>query len=164
VAHRAHDRETISPSRHMEITEQYVVASSADELQSLRHAGCGRYVIAVVLQDRSQRITQSFGITTSRIVALAIEPSLSRSSRLKNGTRCPIMFDLTYSSEPVFFRGANRSSSLFPQFVSQESYGICIWRKLIRAKNGCTKSPHHRALLVLPETTWKSLVRSKRYG
>ena len=57
------------------------------------------------------------------------------------------MFDLTYSSEPVFFRRASRSSPLFPQLISQESYGICIWRKLIRAKNGCTETPQHRALL-----------------
>ena len=63
------------------------------------------------------------------------------------------MFDLTYSSEPVFFRRASRSSPLFPQLISQESYGICIWRKLIRAKNGCTETPQHRALLVLPEMT-----------
>jgi hypothetical protein len=74
------------------------------------------------------------------------------------------MFDLTYSFEPVFFRRTNRSSSLCPQLISQESYGICIWRKLIRAKNGWAKTPHHGALLVLPETTWKWLVRSKRYG
>jgi hypothetical protein len=70
------------------------------------------------------------------------------------------MFDLTYSSEPFFFRRANRSSSLCPQPIGQASYGICIWRKLIRPKNGCTKTDHDRALLVLPETTWQWLVRS----
>jgi hypothetical protein len=65
------------------------------------------------------------------------------------------MFDLTYSSESVFFRGANRSSSLYPQPISQESYGIYIWRKLIRAENGCIKTCRHGAPFVLPEMALK---------
>ena len=59
------------------------------------------------------------------------------------------MFDLTYSCEPVFFGRANRSPSLCPQPISQDSYGICVRRKLVR--DGCTEIRRHNAPLVLAD-------------
>jgi hypothetical protein len=61
------------------------------------------------------------------------------------------MFDLTYSSEPVLFRGANRSRSLYPELVSQLSYGNVSWGKLVSVGRGCTETRRHRACLMLPE-------------
>ena len=58
------------------------------------------------------------------------------------------MFDLTYSCEPVFFGRVNRSPSLCPQPISQDSYGICIWRKLVRDGTAIRR---HRAPLVLAD-------------
>jgi hypothetical protein len=59
------------------------------------------------------------------------------------------MFDLTYSCEPVFFGRVNRSPSLCPQPISQDSYGICTWRKLVC--DGCTELRSHKASLVLAD-------------
>jgi hypothetical protein len=59
------------------------------------------------------------------------------------------MFDLTYTSEPVFLGRANRSPSLCPQPISQDSYGICTRRKPVR--DGCTEIRHHKAPLVLAD-------------
>jgi hypothetical protein len=59
------------------------------------------------------------------------------------------MFDLTYSCEPVFFGRVNRSPSLCPQPISQDSYGICTWRKPVR--DGCTEIRRHRASLALAD-------------
>ena len=72
------------------------------------------------------------------------------------------MFNLTYSAEPVFFRGANRAPSLYPQPISHDCYGIYGWRKLVC--NGCSEVRNHRAPFVLLETSWKWLVRSKGIG
>lgn len=65
------------------------------------------------------------------------------------------MFDLTYSSEPVVFRGANRSPSLCPQPISHDSYDIFSWRTLVRVSHGCTEIRRHRAPFVLPEMALK---------
>jgi hypothetical protein len=70
------------------------------------------------------------------------------------------MFDLTYSREPVFFRGASRASSLCPQPVGHNSDGISSWRKLVC--NGCSDIRRHKSAPVLPETDWKWLVQSDR--
>jgi hypothetical protein len=65
------------------------------------------------------------------------------------------MFDLTYSSEPVVFRGANRSPSLCPQPISHHSYDIFTWRTLVRVSHGRTEIRRHRAPFVLPEMALK---------
>jgi hypothetical protein len=65
------------------------------------------------------------------------------------------MFDLAYGCEPVFFRGATRSSSLRPQLICQNSYDILTWRKLVRVSHGCTETRRHKAPFVLPEMALK---------
>jgi hypothetical protein len=73
------------------------------------------------------------------------------------------MSDLTYSSEPVAFRGANRSPFLCPQPRSHDSYDIFTWRTLVRVSHGCTEIRRHRAPFVLPEMALK-VARPEQMG